>query len=281
MASRNRVRIGIDENGLAPLLGPMVVTGVACEITNKGFVADSKQIFRRNEKSYAHGESIALAAMRRARGRIPKSISEIVELFAVKDIRKLCPVVNSEALGKTLCYADIPIPFWCDTVPEFPGEVHEIVQSILCPLEFNCSLARFKSKAIVDLWSMLRISERMMKFGSPIICGKVGGLKRYHTVLKESMTFGGVRIKKETPRESSYEISPENVTIRFVVDADSRFPAVSLASIIGKYVRELMLISVNRFFGRGEKIPLMHGYPSIPLQFSAIGEFKQCVLRSR
>ena len=59
-----------------------------------------------------------------------------------------------------------------------------------------------------------------------------------------------LRILRETPHSSSYELKSDGKLMRlhFVVDADERFLPVSLASMVSKYLRELLVRCINRYF---------------------------------
>ena len=54
----------------------------------------------------------------------------------------------------------------------------------------------------------------------------------------------------ETPTLSRYLLSRggSKLTVSFAVEADARFLPVSLASMVAKYARELLMLRLNRFF---------------------------------
>jgi ribonuclease HII len=59
-----------------------------------------------------------------------------------------------------------------------------------------------------------------------------------------------LKILSESPAASSYELQSDGKKMRlhFVVGADERFLPVSLASMVSKYLRELLVANINRYF---------------------------------
>jgi ribonuclease HII len=59
-----------------------------------------------------------------------------------------------------------------------------------------------------------------------------------------------LKILLEGPAASSYELKFDGKQMRlhFVVGADQRFFPVSLASMVSKYLRELLVDNINRYF---------------------------------
>jgi hypothetical protein len=59
-----------------------------------------------------------------------------------------------------------------------------------------------------------------------------------------------LKILRESPATSSYELRAGGKAMRvhFVVGADDRFLPVSLASMVSKYLRELLVGNINRYF---------------------------------
>src|SRR5690349_17136699 len=104
-------RIGADENGLGPRLGPLIVTAVLAEVTEKGhklvgraprgrlaeLLGDSKALLSHGD--VALGEAWArrlIARERRALGNMsePTTVSELVHEIAidgVEDLVRPCP----------------------------------------------------------------------------------------------------------------------------------------------------------------------------------------------
>jgi hypothetical protein len=64
--------------------------------------------------------------------------------------------------------------------------------------------------------------------------------------------FDGMELKilLESPSDSSYEMraNGRRMRLHFAVGADKRFLPVSLASMISKYLRELLIYNINRYF---------------------------------
>jgi hypothetical protein len=78
------------------------------------------------------------------------------------------------------------------------------------------------------------------------VCGKVGGMGDY------SRFFGPLSMRLHTVLESGRARSgyyfPGVGEIHFVRDVDSRDQLVMLASLVGKYVRELLMSRVSAFY---------------------------------
>ena len=59
-----------------------------------------------------------------------------------------------------------------------------------------------------------------------------------------------LKILRESQANSSYELQANGryMRLHFAVDADERFLPVSLASMVSKYLRELLVYNINQYF---------------------------------
>src|SRR5690349_8261136 len=108
-ASAMAFRIGVDENGLGPRLGPMIVTAVMAEVTEEGakiagrkprgrlaeVLGDSKAMIAHGDVSLGEAWVRALARRGCGRGaaREARSIDELVHDVAIDDaseLRRMC-----------------------------------------------------------------------------------------------------------------------------------------------------------------------------------------------
>ncbi|MET0591818.1 MAG: hypothetical protein ABW133_03905, partial [Polyangiaceae bacterium] len=118
------------------------------------------------------------------------------------------------------------------------------------------------SRFDVDLHTMERIviDARARHTGElEAVCGKVGGYARY------SSAFGPLAghlhaIIEEGAKRSAYSF-PGLGTIAFVRDADQSNLLVAMASMVGKWVREVMMARIVRHYGlHGDPNEMASGY---------------------
>jgi ribonuclease HII len=83
-----------------------------------------------------------------------------------------------------------------------------------------------------------------------IVIDRQGGRSHYRRELQLMFGGAGLRIIREGRQISSYEMrmGDRRVRVHFVVGADSRYLPVSLASMASKYVREVLVDNINRYF---------------------------------
>jgi ribonuclease HII len=83
-----------------------------------------------------------------------------------------------------------------------------------------------------------------------VIVDRQGGRTRYRRNLQRMFPDMELKILREGSAASSYELNSNGRQMRlhFVVGADQRFFPVSLASMVSKYVRELLVDNMNRYF---------------------------------
>ncbi len=83
-----------------------------------------------------------------------------------------------------------------------------------------------------------------------IIVDRQGGRVRYRRILQRMFPDMELKILKETAANSSYELQANGKQMRlhFTVGADDRFLPVSLASMVSKYLRELLVYNINHYF---------------------------------
>lgn len=240
---------GFDENGLGPRFGPLVVTGVLVEISEKetllashsGPVDDSKKIFRRDPLSYARGEAIALAILSGAG----------IKLEDTEDLRKGLDLPDDLPLpaGK--------LPLWCSMgeLPRLGIRILGIRTRAVPPATLN-ELNKFNH----TVSCMINLGQGLMPLDLCLL-GKVGGRKFYGSFLWNA--FGGeLTTMREEPAESRYET--RGVEWRFARDADAIYLPVAMASVVGKYLRELVMLELNARAGFSSRIPYCSGYPGDP-----------------
>jgi len=83
-----------------------------------------------------------------------------------------------------------------------------------------------------------------------IIVDRQGGRVHYREHLQRMFSDMELSIIRETPQESIYQMQTNGriMRVHFVVDADENFLPVSLASMVSKYLRELLVDNINRYF---------------------------------
>lgn len=268
------LRIGIDENGLGSRLGPLLVTGALVELRGdpsavardvKGIIDDSKALCAHGDM--ARVEALVLAVHERHLGERSGSYDALHRSVAHQSdeaLRALCPRGESTRM----CFASaLELPAFgglpTDSDRRAAGALIEagmrvvaVRQAYACARSLNVQRALGRSRFDVDLGLMIEVAFALRAQAGEsldVVCGKVGGRKSYGAALTERLAL--VAPIGETQAESSYQV-PAMGTVRFVRDADSTDPTVALASLYGKYARELAMARIHRYF-KGS-LPLLH-----------------------
>jgi ribonuclease HII len=260
-------RIGADENGLGARLGPLVVTAVLARVNEDGARAigrrlpkrirqdlgDSKQLV--SHADFRLGEAWARALSDGA----PRSPAELFSLLSLEGhdaLREPCP-----EQGLSQCWGETGEAF--DAPDELVGRVRahradlqargiEIVAvktTIVCTKRLNTARDQGKNRFVSDLHAMERLVLGLRRTAGQdvhAVCGKVGGMNEYskffgplsyylHAILDQSAARSGYRF-------------PGVGELHFVRDADAHDVLVMLASLVGKWVRELLMARVARHY---------------------------------
>jgi hypothetical protein len=292
------LRIGVDEAGYAPNLGPLVVAATAWQVADPDadlyqvlrgcvsplpadaeagriVIADSKQVYR-GQGSLAVLERAVLGLLA-AVGHRPRSVAELFSLMA-------CP----ESEASHVAAEDWPEFFECRDIP-LPREVDERVISqaaelvsrelqrtgirltalaarIVLPEEFNGLLRTCGNKSDLLSSCSLRLVRQMLDVcgdDARVYCDRHGGRAFYAPLIQQHLTEHFVRVVGEDSRSSRYgwEENDRSCEIRFDVGGETEL-ATAAASMIAKYVRELAMWSWNRFWSRMDAgIRPTAGYP--------------------
>lgn len=280
---------GVDENGMGPRLGPLVATAVTLRLASydrgklrrrglKHGVGDSKQTSAFGQMR--HAESLALALAERALGAIPESADDVLRGLGLETpaaLRAPCP----DATHVSQCWGALALPAFGGTLDEGRAtlrglegrtlEVMHVRTHAICAGRLNAAFAEGKTKLDVDLatfeWLLMDAREAA---GEDLLahCGIIGGLRRY---VPRFSRFGvappgefrlaePVRVLEEVKGRSRYAV-PDLGEVSFEVKADDRHLAVGLASMVGKYVRELAMARLVAFYRDADPaLPEASGY---------------------
>lgn len=256
--------VGADENGLGPLLGPLVTTSVAIAVPTY----DRARLLRKGHKvgiddskstagfgKMAVAESLALAVAEQQNGWVPghaDALLEALSLHPPQQLRKRCP-----PRARAQCWAErVPLPCFGGDVGRGREmlfrltkqriTIERVRSALACTSYLNEQLAEGVSRVALDLHLMeeLLIDARA-HVGQPLlaVCGMVGGIRDYPKHLRHLRAEPLARTK----RVIAYR-SPTVGEVRFEIDADARHLPVALSSMVGKYVRELWMERQNRFY---------------------------------
>jgi hypothetical protein len=133
---------------------------------------------------------------------------------------------------------------------------------VVCARRLNDAAARGLSRFDLDLHAMERLAlDARAHAGADVYatCGKVGGFDAYaeHFV---HLKGARCRVVREGRARSEYRVDGLG-TMAFVRDADARHILVSMASLVGKWARDLLMMRVVRFYrGFDPALPEASGY---------------------
>ena len=274
--------MGVDENGLGPRLGPLVASSITLDVPRyrraslvaRGLalgLTDSKELGGFGRMAFT--ESVALGLLQRVWGSSPATADALLDSIAPSLRESLRPYCPNRATAAQCWSIDVPLPAFggdaergAELLERLVGRSHlrivDVQSRLACVGLLNAELEAGRNKLAVDL----RLFEDLIgsvykRFSGPleIHCGMVGGIRDYASRFSR---LSPSRVQPLSSRAGQRRYLLEGIgEVRFEVDADARHLPVSLASIVGKYVRELSMHRIGRFYtDKGADVPLASGY---------------------
>lgn len=271
--------VGVDENGLGPQLGPLVATAVVAEVEQYdserfreiGFdldVGDSKQTSAFGKMEHAEGVALALAELEA--GRVPETFDQLLEALSLDGLLTLRSPCPDRRTARQCWEPTLKLPMYEGDVDEGRKilkqlkrrgfRIRRLRTTLACAGVLNESLDAGRKKLQVDLNLFERLlQDAAASFDEPLeaYCGLVGGIRNYPKYFRH---FDKVETVKEEKGLFEYKVEDVGRVI-FEIKADDHHLPVGLASMLGKYVRELGMARIIRFYReQDESLPKASGY---------------------
>jgi ribonuclease HII len=279
--TRMVVLVGIDEAGFGPLLGPLVVSSSTFLLPHHFLTADLWQILRKSvantrnhlagrllitdsKKAYSKRKGIknlerAVLACLRCLGKEPTTLTELLTLLSSDCLKRLNDYPWYRDAGSYYLLPDVADTAIASAVLKEDLasngiELLELRSYCLDVAYYNKMVSSVRNKASVLFTTTSRLIKNAFdNFAGDylqIIVDRQGGRVRYRRNLQRMFPDMELKILCESSATSSYELEADGRQMRlhFVVGADQRFFPVSLASMVSKYLRELLVDNINRYF---------------------------------
>jgi ribonuclease HII len=278
---------GIDEAGYGPLLGPLVVSTAVLEVPDghlrsdlwkilsravsmqkKGLsgrllINDSKKVYTR-KSGIRHLRRTVLAFLLAGdpQREVPRTVEQL--------LHTLCPAFACQSIlypwyadlsGQSLEIEDeirITAGLLGRVMQENGIRIHELQARCLEVSDFNEKIRTVKNKARVLFSELCCLIDTV--FGShatakdkmQFLIDQQGGRLNYRPELQRMFPDMELTELKADPNLNSYELSagPRAMRLHFTAGADEKFLPVSLASMVSKLIREILIENLNAYFAK-------------------------------
>ena len=280
------VYAGIDEAGYGPMLGPLCVacsvftiadhdpdTAGPCDLwkrLNKAICRQKSDSRRR----IAVDDSKKLKLANDSKAHPLRYLERAILAFHTAATES-CPTCDDQLL-RDLQTTIAPMPWYDSSTPLPVGQTADEVriaasrlrkammeQRITCELlrceaidveAFNRQTELVGSKSTINFGAVMRLADAVWNTWPAahprIVVDRQGGRRRYLDELLLAYPDAKVQILAESDTLSRYRLERNGslLTISFAVEAEAKHLPVALASMTAKYVRELFMIRLNRYF---------------------------------
>jgi len=273
---------GIDEAGFGPLLGPLVVTGVAFRVPDSQAhrclwdtlsetctrppdrdhrrlaVADSKQLFRgRADLSALERAALVMLAVA---GQRPKNWRALLEALAPNATVPLdrYPWYTGRNFDLPLSSGVGDIGTRANALRRNMAEERvELLGVFAEPIleeQFNQLVGKTGNKAVAMLGTALRVIDHVLRCAPDprvrLCVDRLGGRLHYREALQTAFPQFELQILEECSDRSAYRLANSSrvCRIEFVAGGEDRHFAIALASVFSKYVRELYMHAFNDYW---------------------------------
>ncbi|MFC1676594.1 hypothetical protein ACFL3G_05980 [Planctomycetota bacterium] len=281
------ILVGIDEAGYGPLLGPLVVSASGFAVPDELLKADlwkvlSKSVANKRgrllgrllicDSKKAHSKSIGIKHLQRTTlacmkltGKSPANIVELLESLAPDCLERLVEYPWHENIDQRKIEVEekdiaVAAAAFGNNLADNNIELLYLASNCLDVGHYNKLIDAVKNKATVLFTATCQhikhAWDNCKQCQLQIIVDRQGGRVRYQRTLSRMFPELEMTILKETPSISSYQLNETRDTghkrrsmrIHFVIKADSKYLPVSLASMVSKFVRELLVANINHYF---------------------------------
>jgi ribonuclease HII len=260
------LRIGIDEAGYGPTLGPLAVVAAcarsgepqafAAELAALG-VADSKQVHKPGD--LASLERVALPAATWLSGFQPDTADDLFALLgeSAADREAVPWMAGAEAMR--LPVAATSLATW--TIAN--GNALGVHGRLLHPRHLNAAKRQSVNRAAAELGAVRTLIAHAHpdpRQPGAVACDRLGGRKRYGDLLEGTWPGHPIEVIEEIAPACRYRCA--STTAAFLVGGEDAEPLIAAASCIAKYARELHMRLFNQYWsGRFAWLAHTAGYP--------------------
>jgi ribonuclease HII len=272
-----RCLCGLDEAGLGPILGPLVVAGVALDGPagtdpwdaletvvarrrpgpRQVQVADSKKVHQ-GKHALARLERTVLAFLGAWHGSLPRTLRDLLRATGHDpSVLSDCPWYEG---------LDAPLPL-ANPAEEIELRAHLLTQALdaasiriahiaVAPLDvaaFNASIAATDNKSETHFQAYANVLSELLQRapdGAHVVADRCGGRVRYGSLLRGVFTDARIETESERGSGSIYRIRRAETAVRltFVSRGEEHAFPTALASCFAKYTREAMMSVLNAWF---------------------------------
>ena len=272
---------GIDEAGFGPLLGPLVVSCTALAVPPELLEADLWQVFARSvgqarkrlggrlliadsKKAYHRDEGVGhlertVLAVLHGLQKEPAHLTELLATLCPECLPRLQEYpwyqkMPQRGLTGVPADAKIAAQVFADDLEAHGAKLVHLRSCCLDVAYYNTMVGRVRNKSQVLFIAVTQLIQGLLnEFPDETIHIQVdrqGGRAHYREHLLRSFAGWELRIVNEGTESSVYELRAGGRLVRlsFEVKADDLYLPVSLASMVSKYLRELLMDCMNEYF---------------------------------